>query len=115
MQQLQEKIEQHLKEHSTELSKDHTQIETDLLYLAMYRPLTRVAGFERMATWNFNSEVQSVLRVHVQEPVEQKALAHNYATILTPISSQNQGVGQFYTSHILPTFSLTCCILFFFN
>eukprot|EP00026_Physarum_polycephalum_P002220 Phypoly_transcript_02225.p1 GENE.Phypoly_transcript_02225~~Phypoly_transcript_02225.p1 ORF type:complete len:946 (+),score=164.15 Phypoly_transcript_02225:71-2908(+) len=107
--QLQERVEQYLKENGAE-SKGHTQIETDLLHLAMYRPLTRVSGFERIAAWDltpFKIEVRSVLHVHVLEPVEQKALAHAQATALTPISSQNQGVVQFYTSHIFPAWRST--------
>jgi hypothetical protein len=104
VQQLQDAIQKYLAEYGADKDKNHTQIETDLLHLAMYRPLTRVAGFGRIASWDltpFRGEVRDVLRVQVLEPVEQCALVDG-ATVVSTISPQNASVGNFYTSRIFP-------------
>lgn len=113
-------VQEYLEQHGTDTQRNHAEIEKDLLHLAMYRPLTRVAGFERIATWDlthFKEDMREVLKVHVLEPVEQRALVEGNSdrpgvTVLSPISNQNAQVGQFYTSRIYSTwFHFTVTIL----
>lgn len=103
--ELEKKVQAFLQEYKSAATKpDPTTIERQLLHLAMYRPLSHYPGFEVIADWDisqFSEDLQEVLRVQVLEPIEQNKLSDK-AVVVSPISSQNEQVAQFYTTRILP-------------